>query len=209
MLAALGTGALALSAFLAYLLGRGFTGAMTGLAQRATALGEGRPVTPMAYGPREVVVVGDALASAAEAIGKRTQELETVLSRVPAAVAFTYDPEVRQVVRNRFAAELMRVPETETGALSTPLRTYDYVRVLKDGRQLTQDEMPLTRAMHGERIEDEEYTYAFADGTSRTVLTSGATLRDEQGTIVGAIVASLDISERKRVEQQRQLRSTS
>ena len=79
------------------------------------------------------------------------------------------------------------------------------MRVLKDGRQLTQDEMPLTRAMHGERIEDEEYTYAFADGTSRTVLTSGATLRDEQGTIVGAIVASLDISERKRVEQQRQL----
>jgi two-component sensor histidine kinase len=65
--------------------------------------------------------------------------------------------------------------------------------------------MPLARAMRGERVEDEEYTYAFTDGTSRTLLTSATTLRDENGSIVGAVAASLEITERKRMEEQRRL----
>ena len=205
LLAALGTAALALSVLLAYWLGRRFTAAMRDLARRATALGVGQPVAPVMTGPREVIVVGEALAAAATAIDERTRELETVLSRVPVAVSFTYDRQARKVVRNRFAAELMRVAETSSGTFSPSITTYGHVRILKDGRQMQLGHMPLSRAIRGERIEDEEYTYAFADGTARTVLTSATTLRDEHGTIIGAIAASLDITERKRIEQQRQL----
>jgi two-component sensor histidine kinase len=203
--AALGTGALTLSALLAYLFGKGFATATTGLAQRAAALGEGRPVAPMSSHVAELALVGDTLVSAAAAIEERTRELQTVLSTVPVSVSFTYDREARKVVRNRFAAQLMRLPETEAGSFSAPVMDAPHVRVLKDGKPLARNEMPLTRAMRGEPIEDDEYTYAFTDGTSRTLLTSATALRDEQGAIIGAVAASLDITERKRMEEQRRL----
>jgi two-component sensor histidine kinase len=203
--AALGTGALILSAFLAYLFGRGITDATTGLAQRAAALGEGRPVSPMSTPVAELALVGDALVSAAGAIEERTRELHSLLSRVPASVTFTYDLEARQVFRNRFAAELMRLPETKPGSYTTSVVDAPHVRVSRDGKPLDRSEMPLARAMRGERVEDEEYTYIFTDGTSRTLLTSATTLRDEHGAIVGAVAASLEITERKRMEEQRRL----
>jgi two-component sensor histidine kinase/PAS domain-containing protein len=203
--AILGTAALTLSVLLAYLFGRGFTAATTGLAQRAAALGQGRPVTPIATRVAELALVGDTLVAAAGAIEERTRELQSVLSRVPAIVSFTYDPEARQVIRNRFSAQLLRLPETEPGSFSPSVLDAPHVRMLKDGRPLSRTELPLSRAMRGERVEDEEYSYAFTDGTSRTLLTSATALRDERGIIVGAVAASLDITERKRMEEQRRL----
>ena len=205
VLGVLGGAALMLSGLLAYLFATSFTAAATGLAQRAAALGQGRPVLPMPSRLIEFAVVGDALAAAAAAVERRTRELETVLSTVPAAVLFTYDPEVRRVVRNRFAAELLRVPQNETSPLPSAGPALEHVRLLKDGRALQAGEMPLRRAMQGERIDEEEYTYEFDDGTSRTLLTSATALRDENGAIIGAVSVSLDISERKRGEEHRQL----
>ncbi len=203
--AIIGTAALASSALLAYLFGTGLTAATMGLARRAAALGEGRAVPPLSTRLTEFALVGEALGAAATAVEERTRELETVLSTVPAAVLFTYDPEVRRVIRNRVAAELLRVSEGETAALGTSDPAVSHLRLVKDGRALRAEEMPLHRAMRGERIDDEEHTYEFADGTSRTFLTSATALRNEQGAIVGAVSVSLDISERKRSEEQRQL----
>jgi two-component sensor histidine kinase len=59
--------------------------------------------------------------------------------------------------------------------------------------------------MRGERIEDEEYTLIRADGSTRTLLTSATALQAENGPIVGAVMVSLDITERKRAEEQRHL----
>jgi two-component sensor histidine kinase/PAS domain-containing protein len=205
VLGLLGGAAVLLSGLLAYLFGTSFTAAATGLAERAAALGEGRPVLPVRSRLTEFAVVGDALATAAAAVERRTRELEIVLSTVPAAVLFTYDPEVRRVVRNRFAASLLRVPQDETNPLPSAGGVLEHVRLLKDGRVLEGKEMPLRRAMQGARIDEEEYTYQFNDGTSRTLLTSAAALRADDGAIVGAVSVSLDISERKRSEEQRQL----
>ncbi len=205
LLGLLGGAALMLSGLLAYFFATSFTAAATGLAQRAAALGQGRPVLPMPSRLVEFAVVGDALAAAAADVERRTRELETVLSTVPAAVLFTYDPEVRHVVRNRFAAELLRVPQTETSPLPAAGPALDHVRLLRHGRALQAAEMPLRRAMRGERIDEEEHTYEFDDGTSRTLLTSATALRDEDGAIIGAVSVSLDITERKRSEEHRQL----
>ena len=74
VLAMLGAAALTLSTLLAYLFGKGLTAATTGLAQRAAALGEGRPVPPMPSRVTEFALVGDALASAAAAVEERGRE---------------------------------------------------------------------------------------------------------------------------------------
>jgi two-component sensor histidine kinase/PAS domain-containing protein len=205
LLATIGTAALTLSVLLAYLFAKGFAGATAGLVERSMALGEGRPVSPISTRLAEFALVGDALAAAAAAVQERTRELETVLSTVPAVVLFTYDPDVRRVIRNRFAAELLGIPEGETGAVGGPDPTIGHVRMLKDGHELRPEEMPLRRAMRGEFIEEEEYTYAFADGASRTLLTSATALRNAPGDIVGAVSVSLDITERKKSEEQRRL----
>jgi hypothetical protein len=61
---------------LAYLVGTTFIKASTGLAERATALGQGQPVAPMDSQLAEFVVVGDALETASAAIEHRAQERE-------------------------------------------------------------------------------------------------------------------------------------
>ncbi len=75
-LAALGAAALALSGFIAFLLGRSFTSATQRLARHAVALGEGRPVPPLVSRLSEFALVGDALANAAVQIEERAQERE-------------------------------------------------------------------------------------------------------------------------------------
>jgi PAS domain S-box-containing protein len=200
LLIALGAAALALSGVMAFLFGRTFIAAASGLADRAAALGAGRAVVPMQSRLVEFELAGKALATAATSILERTRELQTVLATVPAAVLFTYDPDARVVYPNGFAAEAMSLPESDAQGVSL-----DLVQFERDGQPVPPEEMLLRRALRGERIADEEYAWLASDGTWRTFLTNAAPLRDQDGRIVGAVLVGLDISERKRVEEQRAL----
>ncbi|MET0598644.1 MAG: HWE histidine kinase domain-containing protein [Mesorhizobium sp.] len=203
----LGMGALAmlLSAVLAYLVGKSLTRETAALASRAMSLGEGRPVPPLKTRLAEFALVSDAFQAAQSMLRKRTSELETVLETVPAAVWFTYDPEARQVIRNRYAAELMGLSLEEHGTFGAPDMVIDTV-AMKDGRSVPREDRPLTRAMRGEHTDHEEFAYYLPDGTERILLSSARPIYDAAGrTVVGAVQISLDISERKRAEEQRQL----
>ena len=118
---------------------------------------------------------------------------------------FTYDPEARQVIRNRYAAELMGLSLEEHGTFGAPDMVIDTV-AMKDGRSVPREDRPLTRAMRGEHTDHEEFAYYLPDGTERILLSSARPIYDAAGrTVVGAVQISLDISERKRAEEQRQL----
>jgi two-component sensor histidine kinase/PAS domain-containing protein len=201
---AVGVVAMLISAALAYVMSNVFSKAARKLARRAIALGEGRPVDRMATSVTEFAAVADALVAAERAISERKYELETVLETVPAAVWFTYDPTARQVIRNRFAAALMGLPTDERKAFGTPDHVIDTL-AYKDGRAVSRDDRPLSRAMRGEQTDNEEFAYVLLDGTERILLTSARPLFDLPGRIVGAVQVSLDITERKRGEEQRKL----
>jgi two-component sensor histidine kinase len=138
---------------------------------------------------------------AEEAWQRKATELEAVMTLAPVGVWFTYDPEVRRVTRNRFAAELLRAPHESSAPLSAgaPVRL-THVSLWRDGRRVEAAEMPLQRAMRGEESRDEEYEAVFADGTSSVLLSNAQPLRDAAGRIIGAVSASLDITARKRAE---------
>ncbi len=194
-----------LSVLLAYLVGKSLTRETAALASRAMSLGEGRPVPPLKTRLAEFALVSDAFQAAQSMLRKRTSELETVLETVPAAVWFTYDPEARQVIRNRYAAELMGLSPEEHGTFGAPDLVIDTV-AMKDGRAVPREDRPLTRAMRGEHTDHEEFAYYLPDGTERILLSSARPIHDAAGrTVVGAVQISLDISERKRAEEQRQL----
>ncbi|RWA84425.1 MAG: PAS domain S-box protein [Mesorhizobium sp.] len=196
--------ALFISGCLAYVVGKRLTGAAAELAARADALGRGAKVEPLTTTVMEFDTIANALVSAERAIAERKFELETVLETVPAGVWFTYDPKALQVIRNRFAAELMGLPTDTPKAFGAPDLVIDTVAE-KDGRMVSRQDRPLSRAMRGELTDNEEFSYTLPSGGRRHLLSSARPIRDPEGGIIGAVQISLDISDRKRAEEQRKL----
>jgi two-component sensor histidine kinase len=114
--AAVGIAALILSATLAYLLGSSLTAAARGLAQRAAALGEGRPVTPFSSRLAESALVGDTLASAAAAIDQRARERNLLINELNHRVKntlTTVQSIAQQTLRGAISAEKAREAFTQ------------------------------------------------------------------------------------------------
>ena len=136
------------------------------------------------------------------ALQARTTELETVMETVPVAVWLAHDAQGRRITGNRCAAELLRMPPTANQSLGAPDQERpSHFRVLKDGRELRPDEMPIQRAARGELVRNEELRVVFADGSFVDKLVSATPMRDPSGAVVGAVGAAVDISDRKAAEE--------
>lgn len=203
-IAALALVAMLISSALAYVVGNGFAKAARDLASRADALGQGRPVTAMSTAVSEFAVVADALVAAERALAEREFELEAVLETAPAAVWFTYDPQARQVIRNRFAAELMGLPTDSRKSFGTTDLVIDTI-ALQDGHTVSREDRPLSKAMRGEQTDNQEFSYILPNGVQRTLLSSARPIRGTSGKVIGAVQVSLDITARKQGEEQRRL----
>jgi two-component sensor histidine kinase/PAS domain-containing protein len=131
----------------------------------------------------------------------KAAELEGVMTLAPVGVWFTHDPDVRRVVRNRFASELLGLPEgTDSPLGATPPDRPGSVVLHRGGRPVPAEDLPLQRAVRGEESRDEEFEAVFADGTRKVLLSNARPLRNAAGRIIGAVSASLDITARKRAE---------
>ena len=74
---------------------------------------------------------------------------------------------------------------------------------LPDGKTpLKIEQIPLFRALEGERVSDVEMMIVSRQGEARTVLASGRPILDSEGNKLGAVAAMIDITERKSLEQQ-------
>lgn len=197
--------ALAVSSLLAYLFGRALTGETNRLVGGALALGSRRPVQPVNSRLKEFSLVSDALVRAESMLHERTQELEAVVATAPVAVWFTYDPDAIEVIRNRFAAELMGlVAEGDDMHFGRPDKVIATV-AYKDGNVVRREDRPLSRAMRGEHIDNEEYSYVLLNGATRNLMSSARPILGQGGEVVGAVQVSMDITERKRSEEQLKL----
>jgi two-component sensor histidine kinase len=135
---------------------------------------------------------------AAEALRKRSVELEAVLETVPTAVWFTYDRDLRHVVGNRRATELLRLPrETDLSLAFSDPATFG---VFRNGQSVPPSDRPLHRAARGEDVKDDLLEVAFDSGERRTMLFRAAPLRGIDGELQGAVCAAADVTERLRYE---------
>jgi PAS domain S-box-containing protein len=135
-------------------------------------------------------------AAAEEALRRRTAELEAVLQTVPTAVLFTRDRKARDIVANRRAVDLLRLPgEADEGRHRWP----DH-RFLRDGQAIAAEALPLQRALRGEAEASEVVELAFEDGERRTLLMRAAALRATDDGPDGAVCAIADVTERHRYE---------
>lgn len=134
---------------------------------------------------------------------RRAAELDAVLASVPVAVWLVHDPEGKRITGNRQAAQMLRLRPGDNESLSAPDEERPrHFKVLKDGRELPPAELPLQRAARGEIVRDEEVRVTFADGAFFDELISAAPVRDPSGQVVGAVGAAIDITARKRAEEE-------
>jgi diguanylate cyclase (GGDEF)-like protein/PAS domain S-box-containing protein len=70
-----------------------------------------------------------------------------------------------------------------------------------DGAPMTQREHPLIRAMSGEQLRDVQLVLESEEGAQRKVSVNGQALVDDDGWMLGAVVAMHDVTEQKRNEE--------
>lgn len=153
---------------------------------------------------------GKMLQAAEENARAKAEELEVTLAAVPAAIWVARDPDCRTIIGNRFAAELLRLPNELDNMSKSPAHnpSVSHFTVLdKNGAELKPEELPVQRAARGEVIKDFEETLAFADGTVLHLLGNATPLRAPDGTLRGAVAAFIDITERTAAQMREQLLS--
>jgi PAS domain S-box-containing protein len=133
---------------------------------------------------------------------RRAEELAVLLDAVPTPVVIVHDPDALHMTGNRATDELLRNPRGGEVSLSAPHEVKPrHFRALKDGRELTLDELPAQRAARGEHVQDFEFSIAFGDGSIRHLLGYGTPLTDEHGCPRGAVHVLVDITNRKQAEE--------
>jgi PAS domain S-box-containing protein len=134
---------------------------------------------------------------------ERASELAALLDAAPTPVFIAHDPECLHLTGNRAAAEFLRQAPGRETSLSAPEEVRPrHFKAVKNGRELRTDEFPAQRAARGVPVKDFEFSLVFNDGTTRDVVGYGTPLRDAQGRPRGAIHVLVDITERKRAEEQ-------
>lgn len=132
----------------------------------------------------------------------RAKELETVLDTVPVPVFIAHDPECRRMTGNRAAHIQLRLPPGKNFSKSAIPEEQLGFRVMRDGRELPADSLPMQRAAAtGEAGYRPPSTIVFDDGTERESVLNAVPLVDEHGSVRGAVGAIIDLTDLKYAEK--------
>lgn len=128
------------------------------------------------------------------------ERLRSVLEVLPVGV-WIADASGRFLERNTAAREIWG----ETAPSSEGASTYerDYRAWWPDGRRVSNDEWALARALRdGEVSVAEELEIEARDGTRKSVLNYALPLRGAEGEIVGGVAVNVDVTDRRRAEEE-------
>ena len=127
---------------------------------------------------------------------QRIQELEAVFETAPIGLAIAEDPEGRHIRGNPANEKMLGVPRgAELSRRPTPDPAPASYRTLQDGRELAVDELPMQRAVRGEKVSGQIMDVVRRDGRTLRLYSNASPLLDEQGRPRGAVGAFLDITE--------------
>jgi two-component system CheB/CheR fusion protein len=143
-----------------------------------------------------------ALAESSAAERERARQLAAILEFVPAAVWIAHDPDCSRISGSRASYELLRLPYGSHPYEPAPGAPAMAFRMVKDGRELPLSELPLRRAARGEDLRGFEEDVVFADGEVRHLVANAVPLRGAGGELAGAVAAFMDITERRRMEEE-------
>ena len=113
------------------------------------------------------------------------------------------DPRGELTLLNRAARRFVGLPVAGLPPGSLPLRALYHH---KDGTPLQEHELPLKRALAGDRVEQVEVDLRVANRPPRPVVASGRALHDASGNMLGAVISLHDISASREAQLLRESR---
>ena len=135
-----------------------------------------------------------------ELIEKERAFLQTVLEQMPAGVVIAEAPSGRLLMGNKLMESIWRQPFVAAENMQEYSSVYHGFH--STGRAYRPEEWPMSRALNkGEVVRDQEIRIQRGDGTFGTVLISATPIRTVGGKITAASAIILDVTERKRAEE--------
>lgn len=136
----------------------------------------------------------------------RANELAALMESVPAVIWRAHDPDCRQITGNRASYDFLKLPPGKNPSLSAPEgERPTHFRVFHGGKALEPFQLPVQRAARGEEVRDFEVAHHFDDGTVRYLFGNAVPLHDDENQLRGALAAFVDITDRKKAEEVRDL----
>jgi signal transduction histidine kinase/ActR/RegA family two-component response regulator len=134
---------------------------------------------------------------------QRAAETQALFDAAPIGIWIAHDAACQRITRNRFADQLVGVPIGSDVSLSAPPdQRVVPVRLMKEGRELEPDELPLHVAVRtGRSVANFELNLVFNDGRTVSLAGGAEPVRDMNGRVLGAIAAMSDVSAQKRAEE--------
>ncbi|WP_162249874.1 ATP-binding protein [Massilia sp. Root351] len=140
---------------------------------------------------------------AAALAASERNKLSALLQAAPVSIVVS-DAEGRMLLANAAHRQLWGEPQGDACVVDTAgaRKGWWADHSQRHGRPLLPDEWPTARILAGEEHPRDIVTIESCDvpPVQRTVLITGAPVKDSQGKIVGAVVAQMDISDRIRAE---------
>jgi PAS domain S-box-containing protein len=146
----------------------------------------------------------EAALRASEAIATaRAEELEIFMETVPAAVWIAHDPQCHFMSANRAAYQLVQLPPGSISTATPADGSYPFpFKIQRKGQDAPLHELPMQQAGQTGQEVEAEFDFVFETGQVRSIWGRAVPLRNEAGEVRGVIGAFLDISERKRAEEE-------
>jgi PAS domain S-box-containing protein len=138
-----------------------------------------------------------------EALRQRAEEIEKLMDTVPLGVFIAHDPACRRITGNPAGYQMLRLPVGSNLSLTPPAGEGSPFTARRNGKPLPPDQLPMQYAAgHAVEVRDVEVEHAYPDGTTFTLFGSASPLFDLQGKVRGCVASFLDITERKRLEEE-------
>jgi two-component system CheB/CheR fusion protein len=133
---------------------------------------------------------------------ERAAELETLMGLAPVAVWIAHESEASEITGNAASYRVLGLEPPESVSKCGPdLKLRSEYKFRRHGRLLEPEELPLQRAARGEDVADLELELERDDGHRVVLFGNACPIRDEDGEPRGAVAAFLDITDRKRAEE--------
>ncbi|MDQ5987562.1 MAG: Adaptive-response sensory-kinase SasA [Syntrophus sp. SKADARSKE-3] len=133
------------------------------------------------------------------------QRLHALMQAVPVGISFSEDTTCRSITGNPAALEQFEVRPEDNLSASAPTDSAPgrQVRFFHNGRQISDAELPLQRAVAEKKvIPPMELEVRLPSGRSWYAEASGAPIYDAEGNVSGGIAVTIDITARKAAEMQ-------
>ncbi len=132
----------------------------------------------------------------------QTNVMQRVLEHLPMGVVMVEAPSGRPILTNRKAVEVLGRNINQFGLKENYAEIYHCVRLGTD-EPVPNEELPLVRALTTGEIHSGQLDVIGEDGQRRTVDSTAAPIADENGVMRNVILLMVDVTQRKRAEQER------